>query len=352
MRRSALENKFYKNRSAENKKAYKKQKNYCNRLYKRERRKFYSQLNPKNVTDNKKFWGTVTPFFSNKGCSKEDIVLVNGDEIISNNVEIAQTFNDFFKNCANSLKISENKFLLTDNKSVLGCVDKAIKRFEIHPSIQRINENVQVNLRFSFSEVDIDDIKQEIKKLSNKKSGTFMNIPAKQLKQTIDIICEPLKCIWNEEVIQNKIFPSKLKLAEITPIFKALETILVENYRPVSILPIVSKIFERIMQKQMGNFIEKHLSPYLCGYRKGYNSQYALLAMIEHWKKSLDNNGFAGCILMDLSKAFDTLNHQLLIAKLYAYGFSKDACKITLNYLSKRWHRTKKICLSVHGQNY
>ena len=180
-----------------------------------------------------------------------------------------------------------------------------------------------------------------MKKLSNKQSGTFMNIPAKQLKQTIDIICEPIKCIWNEEVIQNKIFPSKLKLAEITPIFKALETILVENYRPVSILPIVSKIFERIMQKQMGNFIEKHLSPYLCGYRKGYNSQYALLAMIEYWKKSLDNNGFAGCILMDLSKAFDTLNHQLLIAKLYAYGFSKDACELTLNYLSKRWHRTK-----------
>ena len=63
--------------------------------------------------------------------------------------------------------------------------------------------------------------------------------------------------------------------------------------------------------------------------------------MIELWKMSLDNNGFAGCILMDLSKAFDTLNHQLLIAKLYAYGFSKDACELIFNYLSNRWHRTK-----------
>ena len=84
-----------------------------------------------------------------------------------------------------------------------------------------------------------------------------------------------------------------------------------------------------------------HLSPYLYGYRKGYNSQYALLAMIERWKMSLDSNGFAGCVLMDLSKAFDIIIHQLLTAKLYAYGFSKDACELIYNYLSKRWHRTK-----------
>ena len=115
-----------------------------------------------------------------------------------------------------------------------------------------------------------------------------------------------------------------------------LETIFVENYQPESILPIVSQNFERIMQKQMHDFVELHLSPYICGYTKGYNSQYALLAMIERWKMSLDNNGFAGCVLMDLSKTFDTINHQLLIAKLYACGFSKDTCELILNYLSNR----------------
>jgi hypothetical protein len=63
--------------------------------------------------------------------------------------------------------------------------------------------------------------------------------------------------------------------------------------------------------------------------------------MIERWEMSLDNNGFAECVLMDLSKAFDTINHQLLIAKLYAYGFSKDTCEIIFNYLSNRWYRTR-----------
>ena len=95
------------------------------------------------------------------------------------------------------------------------------------------------------------------------------------------------------------------------------------------------------MQKQMTMYIEKYLSPYLCGYRKGFNSQYALLAMIEKWKECLDKNGFAGAILMDLSKAFDTINHELLIVKLEAYGFEENALEIILSYLSDRWQRTK-----------
>ena len=91
----------------------------------------------------------------------------------------------------------------------------------------------------------------------------------------------------------------------------------------------------------MIKFIGDHLSPFLCGYRKGYNSQYALIAMIEKWKKSLDNGGIFAAILMDLSKAFDTINHELLIAKLHAYGFEKSALSIVSDYLSDRWQRVK-----------
>ena len=152
--------------------------------------KNYIKLDLKDITDNKKFWNTVNPFFSNKGGRRENIVLVKGDIIISDDIEIAQTFNDFFKNCVNSLDISENKLLLTETKNIVGCVDEYIKKFENHHSIRSINENVQVDKRFSFSEVNTDDIKQEIKQLNNKKTGTFMNIPVKQLKETMDIISE------------------------------------------------------------------------------------------------------------------------------------------------------------------
>ena len=127
-------------------------------------------------------------------------------------------------------------------------------------------------------------MKLELGNLKTKKASTFMNIPVKQLKQVIDVIVEPLMQIWNNEIVDNKTFPTKLEYADITPIFKGLECIVVKNYRPVSILPVVSKIFERIMQTQIKLYVDKYLSPYLCGYRKGYNAQYALTAMIENGK--------------------------------------------------------------------
>ena len=130
-------------------------------------------------------------------------------------------------------------------------------------------------------------------------------------------------------------------MADITPIFKKDDATLAKNYRPVSILPCTSNIFERIIQKQLLSFVNQHLSPYLCGYRRGFSAQHALASLIEKWKVSLDEKGFAGAVLMDLSQAFDTINHELLIAKLHAYGIHKDSLKILLNYLSNRWQRKK-----------
>ena len=124
-------------------------------------------------------------------------------------------------------------------------------------------------------------MKAEIGKLNSKKSGTFMDVPIKMLKDVKNVIAKTLADIWNTEVILKRKFPSKLKLADITPLHKKLETVFKENYRPISLLPVVSKIFERIMQDQMKMFMENHLSPYLCGYRKDYNPQYALTFLIE-----------------------------------------------------------------------
>ena len=98
----------------------------------------------------------------------------------------------------------------------------------------------------------------------------------------------------------------------MTPVFKKEDASLLKNYRPVSVLPVVSNIYERIMQKEILEYIDKHLSPHLCGYRKGYSTQTALTSMLEKLKLTIDNKGFAGGVIMDLSKAFNKINHPLL----------------------------------------
>ena len=114
-----------------------------------------------------------------------------------------------------------------------------------------------------------------------------------------------------------------------------------KNYRPVSILANVSKIYERCLYDQIATYFEHIFSRYQCGFRKGYSAQQCLLAMIEKWKKTVDNGGVFGALLTDLSKAFDCIPHDLIIAKLEAYGFHIDALKLIHDYLSNRKQRVK-----------
>ena len=109
----------------------------------------------------------------------------------------------------------------------------------------------------------------------------------------------------------------------------------------MSILPVISKIFEKLLCKQITVFIDPLLSKFQCGFRKGYGVQDCLLAMLEYWKSGVDEGKVFGALLTDLSKAFDCLSHELIIAKLNAYRFSLPALKLVQNYLSKRQQRTK-----------
>ena len=132
-----------------------------------------------------------------------------------------------------------------------------------------------------------------------------------------------------------------LKLADITPAHKKDDRYNKSNYRPVSLLPAVSKIFERVLYKQIDKYIDSKLSKYLCGFRAGHSTQTCLLVLNEKWRKAIDGKGFAGVLLTDLSKAFDCLNHNLLIAKLSAYGFDYNSLKLIGSYLDNRYQRVR-----------
>ena len=116
-----------------------------------------------NYTDNKKFWKTVKPLFSTCGGGSQKISLVKDGEIISDDQEVAEIFNQFFINSVNSLEITKNKLLISNTDNLNDPVEIALKKFEQHPSIIEIKEKVHVGSKFLFSKVSISEIKLELK---------------------------------------------------------------------------------------------------------------------------------------------------------------------------------------------
>ena len=133
-----------------------------------------------------------------------------------------------------------------------------------------------------------------------------------------------------------------MKKAEIIPVYKKNNPLKKENYRPVSLLPHVSKIFERLIYKQINDYTCDKLSKYVTGFRKCHGTQHLLLVLLEKWKKALDKGENVCTIFMDLSKAFNSVNHNLLLAKLKTYGFAENALKLMCSYL-KDWRQAVQI---------
>ena len=135
-----------------------------------------------------------------------------------------------------------------------------------------------------------------------------------------------------------------MKYAVVIPVHKKDDKTDKDNYIPISILPNLSKVYERLMYSQIYPYFDTLFSKFQCGFRKGFNAHHCLLAMIEKWRKTLDKGGETGAVLTDLSKAFDCIDHNLLIAKLDAYGFEKQSIYFLHLYLTKRKQRMKVDC--------
>ena len=250
-------------------------------------------------------------------------MLIEKDTLLSENFEVADKLNEFFIESVDKLNIEP--FLGDQNNFVsIGNLNDMISKYSNHPSIVKIKENINQNNRFYFSNITPPDIEKEILRLDPKKANISGDIPSKMIIISHDIVSNHLSYVYNKAKDSHS-FPKSLKKADVIPIHKKEEKTLAKNYRPVSLIPIVSKVFEKQMYGEIMNYIEKFLSPYLFGFRKYHSTEQCLTIMLEYWKKSLDKKGYSGAILTDLSKAFDCLNHDLLVSKSHAYGFSNDA---------------------------
>ena len=178
--------------------------------------------------------------------------MIEKGEISSDESKVANSFSNFFENAIRSLGIKANEHS-QENYDLKNLVKIAIKKFEQRPSINLINKNITNNENFLFSPVDHENILKEIINLDGKK--LLKNIPTLRIKDVSDVRSPVMTNIWNEEILLNKHFPENLKLANVTAIFKEKDKTFVENYGPVSVLPTVSKIFERIMQNQITDYM-------------------------------------------------------------------------------------------------
>ena len=313
------------NPTAQNKKLYNEYRNRLNHIL-REAKKSYIQTQlAVNKSNSKKLWQilneTVRGTTSNKSLSNT-FVNDNG-ECTSDKQDIAESFNNFFISIGEKLQ-QEIPSRTEDPMCYLQTQPE--RSFD---SIRNTNSEELYNI---------------IKQMKNVGAG-LDGINANIFKHTYPAIINELVHLINICLI-NGVFPSALKMAIIKPVFKSGDRRIFNNYRPISILPYISKILEKIIHNRTMTFIQDSqiLSSYQFGFQKSRSTYMPLLLLQENITKSLEEGKVMCGLYLDLKKAFDTVDHKILVAKLGKYGFTNSALNIIKSYLENR-----KQCVEYNG---
>src|SRR5271165_4315852 len=197
---------------------------------------------------------------------------------------------------------------------------------------------------------DVNEIINITSRLKAKHSFGFDGIPMSIIKSSIHNICNPLSVIINKSIDEG-VFPDCLKVAKVCPLFKSGESTDVRNYRPISLLPCFSKIFEKVIYNRLSNYCDKHkiLNPAQYGFRANHSTSSALIDLYDRISVAVEKGDFCIGVFIDLSKAFDTLNHEILIKKLKHYGIRGLVLDLFADYLKNRKQFVSlNGCDSVH----
>ena len=341
MKRSKLRNVYLNHRIEENRLASKKQCNFCVTLLRKKKADYFNNLDLNLVRDNKMFWKTISLYFANNPKKRSKITLVDEkDNTLSEDEKIAETFNKFFGNVIKNLNIPINNEVLEDVSIIQDPIIAPIEKYNRHPSILKIKKQIRIENYFDFKHIDDKKMAEVLKDLNAKKAKQENDIPIKLIKENIDLFSSILSRLFNFYIDKTS-FPNSLKQADITPVHKKDDTNDNNNYRPVSILPSLCKAFEKCLYDQIYAYTDSIFSKAQCGFIKGYSTQYSCIAMIEKWRRNLNQGGICGALFTDLSKAFDCLVHEFLLVKLEAYGFIYESLKLINSYLTDRKQRTK-----------
>ena len=303
---------------------YKKARNNVTAQIRQAKRTFVSRNVESAGKNVKKIWSSLRNLFPAKKNISDSITCIKVQDRLLKGQELTNAFNDYFSTIGKTL---HDTFAANQSEP------------NIHAS-----PTPQEHM-FKFRDVLPSEVENILRSLSIDKATGPDNIPAKLLKPITAVITPLLTHILNCS-LRNGVVPSQWKCARVTPIYKSGDRTSLENYRPISVIPIFAKIMEKVVYIQVHDYLTENeiLSDCQSGFRPLHSTESALLNVTEKCLDAMDKGDFVCLAMIDLKKAFDTVDHSLLLNKLRMYGFNHLPLKWFQNYFDERYQYT-----SVNG---
>ena len=238
------------------------------------------------------FWAIISPFFTDiRFRNANDIILHENDNIVTDPSRVSELFNDDFSSVAMDIGFDD----------CVTSVSDAVAKHISHPSVVKIRYKYHTGNSFSFKQVTESSVALFLRKINPRKATGYDHIPGKTIRIAHQELSSPITSLINSAISANA-FPSVMKCAEISPGFKKDDDLIRGSYRPVSVLPILSKIHESVTHDQLFEYFLGNFHDFLCAFRRKYSCQSLLLKAVDDWKYVLDQNLFTRVVFMDLSK--------------------------------------------------
>ena len=266
----------------------------------------------------KKTWKLINELSSRKVHEPVNVKSIKQDDTaITNSYDIANVFNTYFTTIGDSLA---NELP--------------------HSDINPISYLYPVNSSFSFAQINVETVIETLKAANSNKATGPDNIPVRVLRIAAEILSPSLTAIFNRSLSMG-IYPDDWKIARVLPIFKSGEKGDLSNYRPISIISGIAKVFGRLVYDQFYTYLTSNrlINSYQSGFRPTYSTLTSLLELTNNWCVNIDRGLLNGVVFIDLKKAFDTIDHDVLLSKLRAYGVDDLTLPWFRSYLTDRRQR-------------
>uniref|UniRef100_A0A8K9Y1F9 Reverse transcriptase domain-containing protein n=1 Tax=Oncorhynchus mykiss TaxID=8022 RepID=A0A8K9Y1F9_ONCMY len=295
---------------------FREARNHYTQAVRKAKASFFKQKFASCNTNSKKFWDTVKSMENKNTSSQLPTALKIGNTVTTDKSTIIENFNKHFSTAGHA-------FHLATPTPVNSTAPPTTTR----PSLPH----------FSFSQICSADVLNELQNLDPYKSAGLDNLDPFFLKLSAEIVATPITSLFNLSFVSSEI-PKDWKAAAVIPLFKGGDPLDPNCYRPISTLPCLSKVFESQVNKQITDHFESHhtFSAMQSGFRAGHGCTSATLKVLNDILTAIDKKHYCAAVFIDLAKAFDSVNHHILIGRLDSLGFSNDCLAWFTNYFSDR----------------